>query len=130
MLWKHWWKLVCQLRPACSRTRTFLWMVTVLAGMTIRPDLLGVTSLVRALGLLPASYDRLLDFFHSSALNLDALTGLWRRLVFTLHPGILRVQGRPSFRRERRQGRPWQEGRLGGRNVRGHPGYRQRSPDR
>jgi hypothetical protein len=95
MLWKHWWKLVCQLRPACSRTRTFLWMITVLAGMTIRPDLLGVTSLVRALGLLPASYDRLLDFFHSSALNLDALTALWRRLVFTLHPGILRVQGRP-----------------------------------
>jgi hypothetical protein len=70
-------------------------MVTVLAGMTIRTDLLGVTSIVRALGLLPKCYDRLLDFFHSAALDLDTLTRLWRRLVFTLHPGLLRIHGRP-----------------------------------
>jgi len=95
MLWKPWWNLVCQLRPACSRMRTFLWMVTVLAGMTIRTDLLGVTSIVRALGLRPMYYDRLLDFFHSGALDLDTLTRLWRHLVFTLHPGILRIEGRP-----------------------------------
>jgi hypothetical protein len=65
MLWRQWWNLVRQLRPACSRTRTFLWMVTVPAGMTIRTDLLGVTSIVRALGLLPKCYDRLMDSDHS-----------------------------------------------------------------
>ena len=27
MLWKQWWELVCELRSACARTRTFMWMV-------------------------------------------------------------------------------------------------------
>ena len=95
MLWKHWWELVVQLRPACARTRTFLWMALCLAGMTTRKELAGVTSIVRAMGLLPACYDRILDFFHSPALDLDKLTHAWRDLVFRLHPAILRVNGRP-----------------------------------
>ncbi len=95
MLWRNWWRLVCELRGACARTRTFLWMTTCLAGMTIRTELLGVTSIVRALGLQPMCYDRILDFFHSSALDLDKLTSAWRNLVFKFHPGILRVRGRP-----------------------------------
>jgi len=69
-------------------------MVVFLMGMTVRTDLLGVTSVVRALGLLPACYDRILDFLHSPALCLDTLTRLWRGLVFR-QPGILRVDGRP-----------------------------------
>ena len=95
MLWIQWWNLTCQLRSACARTRTFLWMSLCLAGMTVRRDLLGVTSIVRALGLEPACYDRLLDFFHSSALDLNKLTCAWCALVFRLDPGILRVNGRP-----------------------------------
>jgi len=94
MLWKRWWELVCQLRPACARTRTFLWMALCLAGMTTRQELAGVTSMVRALGLLPACYDRLLDFFHSSALDLEKLTCAWRDVVFRTHPAILHVNGR------------------------------------
>ena len=95
MLWNDWWNLVSELRSACARTRTFLWMALCLAGMTTRKDLLGVTSIVRALGLLPTCYDRLLDFFHSPALDLDKLTHLWRSLVFRVHPGIVRVGGKP-----------------------------------
>jgi hypothetical protein len=95
MLWYQWWNLVCELRSACARSRTFLWMSLCLAGMTVRKDLLGVTSIVRALGLEPACYDRLLDFFHSPALDLDKLTCAWCTLVFRLDPGLLRVNGRP-----------------------------------
>jgi DDE superfamily endonuclease len=95
MLWNQWWNLTCQLRSACARTRTFLWMSLSLAGMTVRMDLLGVTSIVRALGLESACYDRLLDFFHSSALDLDKLTRAWCALLFRLDPGILRVNGKP-----------------------------------
>ena len=95
MLWNQWWNLVCELRSACARTRTFLWMSLCLAGMTTRKDLQGVTSIVRSLGLEPACYDRLLDFFHSSALDLDKLTCAWCALLFRLDPGILRVNGRP-----------------------------------
>ena len=95
MLWQPWWELVCGLRSACTRTQTFLWMAVALAGMTTRLDLLGVTSIVRVLGLRPACYDRLLDFFHSPGLHLNKLTHAWRALVFRAHPGILRIDGRP-----------------------------------
>ena len=71
MLWIHGWNLVCEWRPACARTRTFPWMSLCLAGISPRKDLLGVTSIVRTLGLEPACYDRLLDFFHSPALDLN-----------------------------------------------------------
>lgn len=94
MLWRHWWDLASQLRGACAKTQTFLWMVTCMAGMTVRTDLLGVTSIVRALGLLPACYDRILDFLHSPALVVETLTNLWCNLVFK-QPGILRFNGRP-----------------------------------
>jgi hypothetical protein len=69
-------------------------MALCLAGMTTRKELLGVTSMVRALGLEPACYDRLLDLFHSPALDLNKLTRTWCALIFRLHPGILRVNGR------------------------------------
>ena len=95
MLWNHWWNLVCELRSACARTRTFLWMALCLAGIATRKDLQGVTSIVRALGLAPACYDRLLDLVHSPALDLNKLTRAWCGLVFRAHPGILRVNGRP-----------------------------------
>ena len=94
MLWTEWWKLAIQLRGACARARSFLWMIVCLVGMTIRIDLLGVTSIVRALGLLPACYDRILDFLHSPALNIDTLTRIWCGLVFK-QSGILRFNGRP-----------------------------------
>ena len=31
LLWSHWWLIVSQLRPACSRQRTFLWLAVTLA---------------------------------------------------------------------------------------------------
>ncbi len=94
VLWRHWLAVVGQLRPACSRMRTFMWLSVCLAGMCIRPDIFGVTSIVRAFGLKEAFYDRLLDFFHSSALNLGELTRRWVNSVMTIFPGILTKNGR------------------------------------
>ena len=94
-LWIEWWSMVSQLRPAFKRTRTFLWFCVALAATCARNDLLGVTSLVRTMGLQVPCYDRLLDCFHSSALNLDVLTRLWTRLVLSLlKPFLYTVQGR------------------------------------
>jgi len=93
-LWAYWYNAVLLLRPACARMRTFLWFVTCLAGMTIRGDLLGVTSIVRALGLKGICYDRILDFYHGSGLKLDKLTHTWLRIVLKIFPHILRVNGR------------------------------------
>lgn len=94
-LWKKWWEVVWRLRPACARTRTFLWMASCLAGMTVRGDLLGVTSIVRGLGLEEKNYDRILDFFHSPALDLEKLTRIWVETVFKIHQRLVRINGRP-----------------------------------
>jgi hypothetical protein len=45
------WFLVAPLRAACARQRSFLWLSASLAGLCARADLLGVTSIVRTLGL-------------------------------------------------------------------------------
>jgi len=93
-LWRQWWSMTWQLRPACSRLRSFLWFATCVAGMTVRADLLGVTSTIRALGLEQKYYDRLLDSFHSSAIKLAAMTALWTKVVLRCFPALLRVNGR------------------------------------
>ncbi len=93
-LWLHWWNAIALLRPAFSRLRSFLWFLTAVAGLTVRPELLGVTSIVRALSLKPVFYDRLLDHFHSASVKPDALGALWTRLVLRLFPAPVRVNGR------------------------------------
>jgi hypothetical protein len=56
-------------------------MMVVLIAWAARPDLLGVTSFVRASFLEPANYYLLLNFFHSSALVLPSLLEAWVRFV-------------------------------------------------
>jgi len=96
LLWLAWLRAVQNLRPACARSATFRWMTVVLAALCIRPDLGGVTSRVRAMGLSGAGYHCLLHFFHSDALRLDALTLLWSQtLERLLARRLVRVKGRP-----------------------------------
>src|SRR5437016_12848671 len=95
LLWRAWLRALQPLRPACSRTTTFLWLVVVLAALCLRPALAGVTSLVRSLGLSDASYYCLLHFFHSPALNLERLTQLWPQTLPQLSRRcLLRLQAR------------------------------------
>ena len=93
-LWISWWKIVSLLRPAFSRTKTFLWFALVLVAFSVRGDLLGATSLVRSLCLRPRCYERLLHFFHSSAVDLDKLARLWLTVVLRFFP-VHRIHGRP-----------------------------------
>ena len=93
-LWICWWDALRLLRPGCTRLRTFLWFATCVAGLTVRTDLLGVTSIVRALGLHERFYDNLLDHFHSTGVLLDELSALWAQVVLRLFPDPLRVNGR------------------------------------
>ena len=93
-LWIHWWSILWQLRPACSRLRSFLWFATCVAGMTVRTDLLGVTSIIRALGLHEKYYGRLLDSFHSSGIKLERMTRLWTKVALQCFTEVLRVNGR------------------------------------
>lgn len=82
------------LRPALSRLRAFMWFATAVVGLSVRTELLGVTSIVRGLTLQPRFYDNLLDFFHSGAVQIDRLAALWTRAVLQLFPAPLLVNGR------------------------------------
>jgi len=93
-LWLTWWSALEALRPAFGRYRTFLWFSVCLAGYTVRNDLAGVSSIMRALGLRNVCYDRLLGFFHSPAADLGRLTQCWVGWVICSMPGLLRCHGR------------------------------------
>ena len=94
LLWMQWWNAIWLLRPAFSRLRTFLWFATAVAGFTVRTELLGVTSIVRALKLDARFYNTLVDLFHSPAVKLDQLATLWAQVVLRLFPQPLRIKGR------------------------------------
>ena len=83
-LWSVWWSCVERLRPAFKRSRTFLWFALALAAVCVRPDLAGVTSLVRSLGLEPACYGSLLRLFHSTGFDTQCLARLWTRTALAL----------------------------------------------
>src|SRR6478609_9104980 len=93
-LWMAWWDAIWLLRPAFSRLRSFMWFATAVAGLTVRTELLGVTSIVRALKLRPVLYNKLRDSLHSNAVQLDQLSALWTQAVLRLFPDPLRVNGR------------------------------------
>lgn len=94
-LWNAWWDIVQQMRPAFSRKGTFLWFAAAVAATCIRPDLRGVTSFVRALGLQQRCYGLLLDFFHSTAVKLPLLRSSWTAVVLALlRPVLYTVNGR------------------------------------
>jgi hypothetical protein len=88
-LWLRWWDVVRLLRPAFARGRTFLWFALCVAGLSVRTELRGVTSVVRALGLKELYYDRLLDFFHSRAVDADLLARCWAAVIINGCSGLL-----------------------------------------
>ena len=94
-LWREWFRCVQALQPACARHRTFGWMSLVLAGLSIRTDLAGVSSFVRALGLEASCYRRLLYVCHTPGLRLEMLSACWVRLVLKIFTP-LRLGGRLS----------------------------------
>lgn len=80
-LWEKCWGIIEQLRGAFKHKRAYLWFCTCLVAMMIRVDLAGVTSFIRVLGLKEHCYDRMLDFFHSRAVDIELLAKLWTQCV-------------------------------------------------
>ena len=71
-----------------------MWFATVVVAMMVRSDLLGVTSIIRALNLRPKLYNRLRKHFHSQAIKLDQLAFLWTRTVLRLFSNPVRFNDR------------------------------------
>jgi hypothetical protein len=83
-LWIKWWDIIGQFRNCFSRKQTFLWFSLIMAGLSVRQDLLGITSVIRVLGLNAFYYDRILDFFHSSGTNLTLISQKWTNILLSL----------------------------------------------
>jgi len=64
-----------------SRKATFRWFVIVIIGLMVRSDHLGVTSIVRALGIAPHFYESLLHFFRAASWELDQIRRKWAGVV-------------------------------------------------
>jgi hypothetical protein len=88
-LWIKRFGCVRELRGACSRQRTFVWMAIVLAAMSVRTECLGVTSFIRSAFLQSVCYRRLLHHFHSNALNIETLCVIWFRLALRIFQPVL-----------------------------------------
>jgi len=93
-LWNTWYHLVKPLQHCCSRKHTFYWLITIIIGFTIKFDFLGITSIARGVGLLPNYYTCMLNFFSSSAIDLNRLLMLWIQLIFEKFNGIVTLNGR------------------------------------
>jgi hypothetical protein len=85
--------LLRALRPAFTRQATFAWFVVAFAGVVMRQDVYGVSSIIRALCLAPVYYPALLHFFHSTAWTAKSLYRQWEGWLLK-QSVIERVDGR------------------------------------
>lgn len=79
---------------ACfSRTASFEWFVTIVVGLMIRSDCLGLTSIIRDLALMPSLYPSLEHFFRASSWEWDSIFYIWAKTVADQAP-LRRIAGR------------------------------------
>ena len=76
-----------------TRTATYRWFVVVIVGLMTRTDFLGVTSLIRCLGIHPGRYESLLYFFRSDAFS----TRIHGFRLFFMTIGYIRLTPEPFF---------------------------------
>ena len=78
--------VICGLRGAFTRERTFEWARTFIVGQATRSDDNGLSGVVRGLMLRPSSYCSLDGLFRSDAWSADGLTRAWCETVGELAP--------------------------------------------
>ena len=79
-------KILNNFRNCFSRQASFNWFVIVIVGLMLRSDTLGLTSIIRDLGLSSKHYESMLHFFHTSSWNLESISTKWFKLVKKFAP--------------------------------------------
>lgn len=72
-----------------SLNSTFVWFVIVFIGFMVRTDTYGVSSIIRALSLMPVFYPNILHFFHSSAFTIASLRQYWWQWITKMQVAFL-----------------------------------------
>ena len=73
--------IVWKMRPAFSRKAAFSWFVIVFAGLILKEDSLGVTSIIRGILLPAVCYPSIIHFFHSQAWRGDLFLKIWWKIL-------------------------------------------------
>ncbi|MEG0152317.1 hypothetical protein [Niameybacter sp.] len=79
-------KILNNFRNCFTRQASFNWFVVIIIGLMLRSDILGLTSIIRDLGLAPKHYESILHFFHSSSWSLKSISSKWFEVVKNFAP--------------------------------------------
>ena len=79
-------KILEPFRSCFSREKAYGWFVTIIVGLMIRTDDLGVTSIIRDLGLSGANYPSMLHFFRADSWELKSLITRWTKTIAEIAP--------------------------------------------
>jgi len=74
-------EILSKFRKCFSRTAAYSWFVTIVTGLMIRSDHLGVTSVIRDLGLRPKFYETMMHFFRATSWKLEEVRKVWCEIV-------------------------------------------------
>lgn len=92
-MWNRIENILSCFKTAFSRTASYKWFVTIIVGIIVRTDKLGVTSVIRDLLLKPESYESMIHFFRASSWSLDKIRSCWYDTVGKYAP-LFRINGR------------------------------------
>ena len=84
--------LLC-FRPCFSRKSAFGWFVTIIVGLMVRSDMLGITSVICDLVLDPALYSSMGHFFRADAWEWEGIFLAWIQVISSRAP-LKRIAGR------------------------------------
>ncbi len=84
--------LIC-FRSCFSRKAAYGWFVTIVVGLMVRSDTLGITSIIRDLALNPAVYNSMEHFFRADSWEWAGIFHTWVRTVCRYAP-LKRISGR------------------------------------
>ena len=85
--------ILLRFRPCFSRGAAFAWSVTIIVGLMVRSDTLGITSVIRGLALDPALYNSMAHFFRADSWEWEGISNVWAQTVSRCVP-LKRISGR------------------------------------
>jgi hypothetical protein len=93
-MWKYINEKLMDFESCFSRKAAFRWFAIIIVGLMVRSENLGVTSIIRALGIAPRFYESLIHFFRAASWQIDQIRRKWIGIV--ARSGLTyRVQGSP-----------------------------------
>lgn len=80
-MWNFINEILAAFKPCFSRRASWCWFCTIIIGLMLRSDTLGITSIIRDLSLTPKVYESMIHFFRASSWSLFSLMQMWIRTV-------------------------------------------------